>query len=234
MKPMILIHSNDADFYLVFSHILEADGFSCELAATASVTAAKSLESKPGAIILDSQDEDDGTLQLCVALKQHRDLRQIPVVALITASAAARHLEFLEAGIDECFVRPFAPARLLAYLRTTLDPAPPGDDGVAMLSHGGIQLNRQTHRVHCNGREIHLPPIEFRLLLHLLEAEGRICTREELMSAAWQVQDGSPDLRGVDTRIARLRKKLKDALEVDIIRTVRAAGYGLKDAPVSK
>lgn len=234
MKPLILIHSHDADFYLVFSHILEADGFSCELAAAASVTAAKSLESKPSAIILDSQDEGDGSLQLCMALKQHGDLRHIPVVALITASAAARHLEFLEAGIDECFIRPFAPARLLAYLRARLNPSPSEGDGAAMLSHGGILLNRQTHRVHCNGREIHLPPIEFRLLLHLLEAEGRVCTREELMSAAWQAHDGSPDPRGVDTRIARLRKKLKDALDTDLIRTVRAAGYGLKDAPAAK
>jgi two-component system, OmpR family, phosphate regulon response regulator PhoB len=229
MRPLILIHSQDPEFYLLFSHILNADGFASALSGSTEEALGFAIKRKPEAIILDCHKDDDEAPRLCTKLKEKGDTREIPVVALIGAEAESRHLDLLKAGIDESFTRPFAPVKLLAWLRTALAVPDTAYNENGELRHGAISLNQQTHRVHCNGREIHLPPIEFRLLQHLLLAPGRVWSREELMKAAWR-QDASADLRSVDTHIARLRKSLKAVLGMDVIRTVRSAGYSLEDA----
>ncbi|MCG8593416.1 MAG: winged helix-turn-helix domain-containing protein, partial [Kiloniellales bacterium] len=75
-------------------------------------------------------------------------------------------------------------------------------------------------------KEIHLGPIEYKLLQHLLQAPEQVFSREDLISAAW------PDnvyvrLRTVDIHVGRLRKALKSVDKRDLIRTVRSAGYAL-------
>jgi two-component system phosphate regulon response regulator PhoB len=82
------------------------------------------------------------------------------------------------------------------------------------------------HRVRRNGRDIHLGPTEFRLLRHLMEHQGRVFTREQLLDVVW-----GPDVyvepRTVDVHIRRLRKAINDGADFDLIRTVRSAGYSL-------
>jgi two-component system phosphate regulon response regulator PhoB len=77
-----------------------------------------------------------------------------------------------------------------------------------------------------NGRDIHLGPTEFRLLRHLMEHQGRVFTREQLLDVVW-----GPDVyvepRTVDVHIRRLRKAINDGADYDLIRTVRSAGYSL-------
>jgi two-component system phosphate regulon response regulator PhoB len=76
------------------------------------------------------------------------------------------------------------------------------------------------------GRDVHLGPTEFRLLRHLLEHQGRVFNREQLLDAVWG-HDVYVEPRTVDVHIRRLRKALNGPEEFDLIRTVRSAGYSL-------
>ncbi|WP_404655308.1 winged helix-turn-helix domain-containing protein [Bradyrhizobium sp. USDA 336] len=93
------------------------------------------------------------------------------------------------------------------------------------LTYGVLEVRPASHRVCCNGYQLHLSPIEFNLLFHLIKSPGKLFSREELIAAAWpdNIHVGA---RAVDVHISRLRKAL---LPHNIIRTVRSAGYALKE-----
>ena len=92
-------------------------------------------------------------------------------------------------------------------------------------------LDLAAHRVQRNGRSLHLGPTEYRLLEFLMQHPRRVFTREELLNAVW-----GPDIhvepRTVDVHIRRLRKAINGEGEMDVVRTVRAAGYSLDTEPV--
>ncbi|TIS53001.1 MAG: response regulator transcription factor, partial [Mesorhizobium sp.] len=171
MKPLVLICSEDAEFYLVFSHILDVDSFASELAGNIEEALALAAEREPQAVVLDCQPGSTAGPAICARLKRELHTGAMPVVALIAPGAEHQHLDLLKAGIDESFVRPIAPAKLLAYLRTKLARARPaaGDVAGKILSYGDLEMRLDTHRVSRNGQEIHLGSIEFNLLRHLLQ-----------------------------------------------------------------
>ncbi|MER9078556.1 response regulator transcription factor [Mesorhizobium sp. M0895] len=231
MKPLVLICSQDPEFYLVHSHILEVDGFTIQLAGGVEEALALASEREPKAVVLDCQPISATGSTICARLKGEPRTGGLPVIALIAPGAENQHLDLLKAGIDESFVRPFAPAKLLDCLRTKLALPKPGSNGIengSWLCCGSLEMKRDAHRVRGNGHDIHLGPIEFNLLRHLLENPGKVFSRKELIGAAWpeNIHIGA---RTVDVHISRIRKALKAASPGSVIRTVRSAGYLLAE-----
>lgn len=104
--------------------------------------------------------------------------------------------------------RTLAPAKLLAYLHSRLGTGRQSGlrpQGTMSLTYGDIEMQLETHHVRCNGRELLLGPIEFKLLRHMLENPEKVFSRDELIEAAWpgNVYVGP---RTVDVHISRLRK----------------------------
>lgn len=231
LKPLVVICSEDAEFYLILDHILGVDGFASKLAGSVDETYRLIAEDAPHAVILDCQSA--GRLSapaVCARLKQDARTQATPIVALIAAGADSQHIALIKAGVNESFMRPLAPAKLLDYLRALL-PAPRSGIAPAQrdaITFGDIEMRLDSHRVHRNGKEIQLGSIEFRLLRELLEKPGRVFSREELISAVWP-DNVHVSTRTVDVHISRLRRSLLMAAEKDVIRTVRSAGYAIED-----
>ncbi|TPM14812.1 response regulator transcription factor [Mesorhizobium sp. B2-3-5] len=229
MKPLIVICSEDAEFYLILSHILNADGFTGALASDADEVLDLAADMPVAASVLDCRP-DNRMAAICSRLRQDARTTALPLIALIAPDAKAQHIALLKAGIDEVFVRPLAPAKLLDHLHSRL-----GSDrhsgsrleGALSLSHGDINMRIDSHDVRCNGRQIQLGPIEFNMLRHMLENPGKVLSREELIGAAWpsNVYVGP---RTVDVHISRLRRSIKQSPHHDVIRTVRLGGYALE------
>lgn len=229
MKPLIVICSHDAEFYLVLSHILAVDGFTSALASNADEMFELAADTPVQACVLDCRP-DNRMADICIRLRQDVRTSALPVVALIAAGAEGQHLALLKSGINESFMRPLAPPKLLDYLHSKL--ATGRQSGIrtpaAMsLNYGDVEMKIDSHHVRCNGREILLGPIEFRLLRHMLENPEKVLSRDELIAVAWpdNVYVGP---RTVDVHISRLRKSLKHSSHGDIIRTVRLGGYALE------
>jgi len=223
MKPLVLICSKDAELYLFLSHILEADGFTSEPAGGVKEALALADERELQAVVLDCGPASATGSTICTRLKGEPRTGNLPVIALIAPGAESQHLDLLKAGIDESFVRPIAPAKLLDCLRTKLALPKPG----SWLRCGSLEMKLDAHRVRGSGQDIHLGPIEFNLLRHLLEAPGKVFSREELIDAAWpdNIHIGA---RTVDVHISRIRKALRTVSPGGVIRTIRAAGYSLE------
>ncbi|AMX98879.1 response regulator transcription factor [Mesorhizobium ciceri] len=229
MKPLVLICSHDAEFYMFLSHILEADGFASEPAGGAKEALALADEREFQAVVLDCGPASITGSPICCRLKQHPRTGGLPVIALIAPGAENQHLSLLKAGIDESFVRPIAPAKLLDCLRAKLALPLRGENGLengGWLSCGGLEMKLDAHRVRGNGHDIHLGPIEFNVLRLLIKAPGKVFSRDELIRAAWppNIHVGA---RTVDVHISRIRKALQAASPGSVIRTVRSAGYSL-------
>ncbi|MCA1409351.1 response regulator transcription factor [Ensifer sp. IC3342] len=229
MKPLVLICSQDAEFYLVYSHILNVDGFESELAGGLEEALAMAGDREPQAVVLDCQPASAAASNICVRLKRELRRGDLPVVALIAPGAGNQHLDLLKAGIDESFVRPIAPAKLLDHLHAKVASVRPyKTENARSLCCGDIEMGIDTYRVRCNGQEIHLGPIEFNLLRHLLENPGKVFSRGELIGAVWpdNIHVGE---RTVDVHISRLRRALEMSSLRRIIRTIRSAGYSLEE-----
>ncbi|GLR45900.1 transcriptional regulator [Mesorhizobium amorphae] len=230
MKPLVAICSQDTELYLFLSHILAVDGFTSEPAGGVEDALELADERELQAVVLDCGPTSAIGSTICARLKGEPRTGDLPVIALIAPGAENQHLNLLKAGIDESFVRPIAPAKLLDCLRTKLALPKPGSNGIengSWLCCGSLEMKPDAYRVRGNGHDIHLGPLEFNLLRQLLEAPGKVFTRDELIDAAWpdNIHIGA---RTVDVHISRIRKALKAASPGSVIRTVRSAGYSLE------
>ena len=132
----------------------------------------------------------------------------------------------LATGADDYVVKPFSVPELMARVRAILRRSRP-ELVASVLKAGDIELDRETHRVRRNGRELHLGPTEFRLLEFLMQSPGRVFSRAQLLDGVWG-RDVYVDERTVDVHVGRLRKALGRGR--DPIRTVRGSGYSFDES----
>ncbi len=139
----------------------------------------------------------------------------------------ADRIRGLATGADDYVVKPFSVPELMARVKAMLRRAKPQALN-AVLKAGDIELDRETKRVRRAGHDLHLGPTEFRLLEFLMQAPGRVFSREQLLDGVWG-HGVYVDERTVDVHVGRLRKALNPNRGEDPIRTVRGAGYALDD-----
>ncbi|MFI0848449.1 winged-helix domain-containing protein [Mesorhizobium sp. IMUNJ 23232] len=229
MKPIVVIFSQDTQFYLMLSHILEVDGF-----ATAPVVAVDdALElahsSSVGAILLDCR-QGNQISEAAALLKRNPAIRDVEIVALLAPGSEDQQFDLIKAGVSERFVSPYVPRKLLDFLHETLRGRPGYQDAQFRdtVVYGDVEIDRLFHRVRIGGAEVPFGPIEYKILKHLVEYPGRVFSRNELIRVGW-VESSDVDSRAVDVHVGQLRRLLRLHSSVVSIRTVRLAGYALNE-----
>jgi two-component system phosphate regulon response regulator PhoB len=184
-------------------------------------------ESSPDLIVLDWMLPGLSGLELCRRLRTGKDSRTIPIILLTARSEESDRIRGLTTGADDYVVKPFSLPELMARVRAILRRTNP-ERIASVLSVGDIELDRDSHRVTRNGRQVHLGPTEFRLLEFLMQSPGRVFSRAQLLDGVWG-RNVYVDERTVDVHIGRLRKAMMRGNETDPVRTVRGAGYAFTD-----
>ncbi|MCJ8521141.1 two-component system phosphate regulon response regulator PhoB [Pseudorhizobium tarimense] len=228
MKGLIALCSADTDFFLLFAHILESAGYRITLAKTLDDLNSFESTSDVAGFLLDARGSFPA-VEACQIIKNKSALSQGAIIAILAGQTPPQYLDLISAGVDETFVRPFAPGKLLEYLHRQVSHNRELARRPGTLRHSGVVVDLDQRTVTRNGAPIHLAPTEFSLLVHLMTKPGRICSRVELLDAAW------PDRRFVEAptlnvHINRLRKALNRFGEPDLIRTVRYVGYAFGSA----
>lgn len=153
-------------------------------------------------------------------LREIRKTLTMPVIMLTARDEESDELFGFELGADEYISKPFSPKVLVARIQSLLKR---GKDRMAEhLEYAGIRLDRDSHRVFLNDRELVMSPKEYDLLAFFMENINLAISRERLLDVVWGY-DYYGDLRTVDTHIKRLRSKLED--KSMLIQTVRGVGY---------
>ncbi|MQW86986.1 response regulator transcription factor [Sinorhizobium saheli] len=230
-KPLVLICSDDANFYVLLAYILAREGFQAALVSEDEV--ADQAATRPVTAIILVTGEDSGpTLRACAAIKASDTTAHIPTIAVVSSGDERYYLALLKAGADENFVRPISPARLLAYLGSlprahANDARLPDADMEETRTFGQLRIEPGRRIVEYGDEEAQFGPIEFNLLRCFLEAPGRVRSRSELIAAAWP-PDRYVQPRTVDVHVGRLRRSLERLTGRTLIRTVRATGYAIE------
>jgi two-component system OmpR family response regulator len=154
---------------------------------------------------------------------------QAPVLVLTTLAGVSDRVEGLNAGADDYLVKPFAIAELLARV-AALARRPPLAEWTAVLRVADLELDRLKRTVRREGSAIELQPQEFKLLEYLMLHAGEIVTRAMLLENVWGFHF-DPRTSVVETHISRLRTKIDRNFAVEMIHTVRGAGYRLSADP---
>ncbi|GIE86072.1 response regulator transcription factor [Actinoplanes regularis] len=141
------------------------------------------------------------------------------VLMLTASSTVAQRVEGLGLGADDYLPKPFAYAELVARIRAVVRRAQPATPPV--LVHGDLRLDPARRSVTRAGAVLALSPKEFAVLEHLLTAQGRVVSAEELLDRVWD-EAADPFTTTVKATINRLRAKLGDP---PLIVTVARAGY---------
>lgn len=215
---------DEADVGRLLEYHLEKAEFEVELAATGAAALLSAARRPPDVIVLDLMLPDLSGRDLCARLRADPALADVGVLMVTALGDDADRIAGLEAGADDYVAKPFnveevvlrvraLARRLRARSRETGDEAP--------LSWRELRVDPVTHEVTRAGEPLKLRPIEFKLLVSLLRAPGRVFSRDELLELVWESTAVSP--RTVDVHVRRLRQALGD--QGDVIETVSGFGY---------
>jgi two-component system, OmpR family, phosphate regulon response regulator PhoB len=223
--PLVLVVEDEAALVTLLRYNLEREGFRVTEARDGEEAMLQIAEQMPDLVVLDWMLPLMSGIEVCRQLRRLPETRRLPIVMLTARGEEGDKLRGLDAGADDYVTKPFSPSELVARLRAVLRRSRPERDGET-LQYQDLVMDLASHRVRRNGREVHLGPTEFRLLRHLMENQGRVFSREQLLDMVWG-RDVYVEPRTVDVHIRRLRKAINADEETDLIRTVRAAGYAL-------
>jgi len=232
-RPILVVDDDPKIVRLVRTYLERAGYRVTEAADGRSAISAIALE-MPLLVVLDVMlPEVDGI----AVLKAVRRTDRTPVIILSARGLVDDRIAGLAAGADDYLPKPFSPAELVLRVQRILERT--GNDAAVAagterepIHHGDLVLDRERHEVRVRDRPVALTAVEFRLLATLLEADGRVLTRDQLLDAVYG-QDESEILdRTVDVHIGRLRDKLGDDADAPrYVATVRGVGY--RAAPVT-
>jgi two-component system, OmpR family, phosphate regulon response regulator PhoB len=225
MKPLVLIVEDEAPLVTMLRYNLEREGFQVCEAADGEEALVQIAERKPDLVLLDWMLPLVSGIEVCRRIRRSSETRSLPVVILTARGEETDRVRGLDSGADDYVVKPFSPSELVARLRAVMRRAQP-DATREVLQFADVEMDMAAHRVSRGGTLIHLGPTEFRLLHYLMSHPGRVFSRERLLDAVWG-HDVYIEARTVDVHIRRLRKALNAGGAVDIVRTVRSAGYAL-------
>lgn len=223
----ILIVEDERALVELLQYNFERAGYRVSVAHDGEQALAIIAEERPDLVLLDWMLPLTSGIEVCRQLRRQPQTANLPIIMLTARGEEGDRIRGLDAGADDYIAKPFSPTELLARIRAVLRRIRPALADEA-LSYADLHMDLVGHRVTRNGRPLHLGPTEFRLLRHFMEHPGRVFSREQLLDAVWG-RDVYVEGRTVDVHIRRLRVALNTEEGVDLIRTVRGAGYALDE-----
>jgi len=165
--------------------------------------------------------------QICRTLRQRSD---VPVLILTAREEEVDRVAGLAMGADDYVVKPFSPRELVERVKAILRRSNQAAVRPAVLiSHNGLEMDMEKHKVARNGNLIALTSSEFKILKALMSSPGKAFSREELLNQCYQNAEAVID-RVVDVHIGKLRQKIEDnPAQPLFILTVRGHGYRFSD-----
>ena len=234
----ILVVDDDAKIVRLVRTYLERDGFAVVTAADGPGALAAIEEHQPALVVLDLMLPELDGRAVIRAVRRDEEAGKTPILVLSARGTTIDRIAGLEDGADDYLPKPFSPAELVVRVKAilrrtavsaTAEPAAAPSGG--RIAHNDLVLDPERHEVTVAGTMVQLTHVEFRLLQTLLEADGRVLSRDQLLDAVWGADQSEVLDRTVDVHIRRLREKLGDDPDAPrYVATVRGAGY--RSAPV--
>lgn len=174
-------------------------------------------------VLLDISLPDGNGFDLCRMIKMKKD---IPVIFITARDDEGSVVMGLDIGADDYVTKPFRMLELQSRIRSVLRRAGKEKKEEHIIQIGNLSVNISEGKVTKEGKEIFLTALEYKLFLTLINHEGTIITREQLLESIWDVSGEFVNDNTLTVYIKRLRDKIEDdPQKPSIIKTVRGLGY---------
>ncbi len=221
----ILVVEDEAAIAETITYALQTEGFAPVWKSTGREALAVLAAQAVALVVLDVGLPDMSGFDVCRELRKRQ---AVPVIFLTARSGEVDKIVGLELGADDYVAKPFSPRELTARVRAVLRRAQPAPPAATKAGVGWVHDEAKC-RISFHGQPLDLTRNEYRLLGALLAAPGRVFSRDQLMTAAWDDPGASLD-RTVDAHIKTVRAKLRAvAPNDDPIVTHRGLGYSLRE-----
>ncbi|MFM9937550.1 MAG: response regulator transcription factor [Novosphingobium sp.] len=224
-KASILLFESNLTILKMMKFNLEMEGFHVVEACDAAAVLQQVGDHDIDLILLNWTEPGEGCIDLCRSVRRAEAVTYTPIVIVSSPREERDRLSAYDSGADDFVVKPYSLPELLARIRAILRRTSPAIGG-RVIRIAGVEMDIDNGVVRRDGSEIRLSLIEFKILRYLMENAGKVRTREQIRNAVWG-RDSQIELRAVDVRITRLRRRLNMDMYPDLIRTVRSVGYAL-------
>ncbi len=220
---MIYCVEDDTNIRELIEYTLTSTGFEVKAFENGEKFLSALKTDAPRLILLDIMLPDYDGIEL---LKRIRSLdnHNIAVIMLTAKSSQADKIKGLDLGADDYITKPFDIMELISRIKAVLRRSG-GEKARNIIERSGIKMDLKKHIVYTDNQEVTLTIKEYNLLKLLLEAEGNVVERENIISVVWET-DFEGESRTLDVHIRSLRHKLGDAGKK--IETVRNVGYRIE------
>ena len=225
-KPHILVVEDDNAVANLIAATLETQDYRYKRANTGAGAVMEALSSKPDVVLLDLGLPDMDGVDV---IRKIRSWSNMPIIVVSARSEDFDKVAALDAGADDYLTKPFSVDELLARLRVALrrvrcDSLRLGEES-SVYENGGLRIDYAAGCAYLSGEEIHLTPIEYKLLCLLARNTGKVLTHNYILKEVWGGTAAS-DVPSLRVFMATLRKKLeKDPAHPQFIQTHIGIGY---------
>ena len=242
-RPILIVDDDPKIVRLVRAY-LEREGYRTVTASDGPGALAAIEDHRPALVVLDLMLPELDGRAVIRAVRREPD-GDVPIIVLSARGGTLDRIAGLEDGADDYLPKPFSPAELVIRVRRILarteratgaadggelaGGAPRGD---AVLRHADLTVDPARYEVRLGDQPVALTTVEFRLLQALLEADGRVLTRDRLLDLVYGADQADVLDRTIDVHVRRLRDKLADDPDAPrYVATVRGVGYRLAPLP---
>jgi two-component system KDP operon response regulator KdpE len=221
-EPLVLVVEDDPQVRRFLRTTLPTGGYRVVEAVTAAEASSLALQYVPDVVLLDLGLPDADGVDV---IRKIRAWSSLPII-VVSARELERHkIEALDAGADDYLTKPFGFGELLARLRVALRHAANRTaDPETIFRAGPLEVDPESRIARVDGDEVHLTPLEYKLLLVLIRHAGRVVTHGQLLRAVWGPHSDEHK-EYVRIHMMRLRRKLGKRLFV----TEPGVGYRLTE-----
>lgn len=201
----ILVVDDEPQITRVLRTSLSTHGYDIRVANDGETAAEIMKDWTPDLVITDLAMPNMDGLELCRKL---RASSHVPIIVLSVRGEERTKVQALDAGADDYVTKPFGIEELLARVRANLRRIRVSEDATPLIEVGDFRIDLAAHKVAVDGREVHLTPKEFDLLVYLARHAGKVITHRALLSAIWGGQS-SEQVEYLRVFVGQLRKKLE-------------------------
>jgi len=181
-RPVVLVVEDEPQIRRFLRASLDAEGFAVEEASSGEQGLAMAVNRRAEVVILDLGLPDLDGVEV---IRRLRAWSAVPVIVLSARAQEKDKVAALDAGADDYVAKPFGIGELLARLRVALRRAARAGGESAVFEAGGLRVDLAARRVTRAGEEVHLTPIEYRLLAELVKHAGKVLTQRHLLKEVW-------------------------------------------------
>lgn len=225
-KPLLLVVEDDRAVRNLITTTLETQDYQYHTAENGTQAILEAASQRPDILLLDLGLPDMDGVEV---IRKIRSWSNVPIIVISARSEDRDKIDALDAGADDYLTKPFSVEELLARLRVTLRRiryiSSSTGEADAVFTNGALKIEYASGCAYIGGEELHLTPIEYKLLCLLARNVGKVLTHKYILKEVWGSAQDS-DIPSLRVFMATLRKKLeRDPASPKCIQTHVGVGY---------